>query len=146
MSQPVKLSDELVLEARVTSAHAKRSIASQIEFWAGLGRAVEVLLRSPEIAGLQKAAKAVSLSTALARPGTAAGDAQVAAFIQSRPFPHYEPAPKAPGQLLRIDADGTRTIGRFVNRVFVATSASKRSSMKAVSNTSVVKARAKRRA
>ncbi|MDB4917603.1 MAG: ParD-like antitoxin of type bacterial toxin-antitoxin system [Gemmatimonadetes bacterium] len=30
---PVKLSDELVLDARVTSAGAKRSIAGQIEFW-----------------------------------------------------------------------------------------------------------------
>lgn len=137
MSQPVKLSDELVLDARVTSARAKRSIASQIEFWAGLGRAVEVLLRSPEIAGLQQAAKGVSPSKALARPGTAAGDAQVAAFMQSRPFPHYEPAPNAPGQLLRIDANGKRTVGRFVNRVFVPTSASKKPS---------VKTRAKRRA
>lgn len=130
MSQPVKLSDALVLDARVTSGSAQRSIAGQIEFWAGLGRAVEVLLRSPDIRALQKAAKAMSLSKALARPGTPAGDAQVAAFIQSRPFPHYEPAPNAPGQLLRIDANGKRTVGRFVNRVFVPTPALKKSSVK----------------
>ena len=50
MSQPVKLSDQLVLDARTMSAHAKRSIAGQIEFWAGLGRAMEVEVGSPRAA------------------------------------------------------------------------------------------------
>ena len=44
MSQPVKLSDELVLDARLTSKAAERSIAGQIEFWAQLGRAIEPLV------------------------------------------------------------------------------------------------------
>jgi hypothetical protein len=44
MSQPVKLSDELVLDARLTAEIAERSIAGQIEFWAQLGRAIEPLL------------------------------------------------------------------------------------------------------
>lgn len=34
MSQPVKLSDGLVLDARITGEIAERSIAGQIEFWA----------------------------------------------------------------------------------------------------------------
>lgn len=136
MSQPVKLSDELVLDARLTSGAAHRSIASQIEFWAGLGRAIEVLLRSPELSALQKIAKATPLSKALTRPGTPAGDRQVAAFLRSQPFPHYEPAPDAPGQLLRIDEDGTRTVGRFVQRKFIPARAPRKT---------VVTPRAKRR-
>jgi hypothetical protein len=44
MSQPVKLSDELVLDARLTGEIAERSIAGQIEFWANLGRAIEPLV------------------------------------------------------------------------------------------------------
>ncbi len=44
MSQPVKISDELILDARLTAEIADRSIAGQIEFWAQLGRALEPLL------------------------------------------------------------------------------------------------------
>ncbi|MBX9692585.1 MAG: ParD-like family protein [Cyanobacteria bacterium] len=43
MSQPVKLSDELVLDARLVSELGERSIAGQIEFWARLGRAIELI-------------------------------------------------------------------------------------------------------
>ena len=48
------------------------------------------------------------------------GRRRVMEHLQSRPFPHYEPAPDAPGLLVRIEADGKRTIGRFVNREFQA--------------------------
>ena len=41
MGQPVKLSDELVLDARLTGEIAERSLAGQIEYWAKLGRAAE---------------------------------------------------------------------------------------------------------
>jgi hypothetical protein len=40
MSQPVKLSDSLVLDARITGEVVERSIAGQVEYWAKLGRAV----------------------------------------------------------------------------------------------------------
>ena len=40
----MKLSDELVLDARITAELMQRSIAGQIEFWAQLGRALEPLL------------------------------------------------------------------------------------------------------
>ncbi len=33
MSQPVKLSDALVLDARITGKLVERSIAGQVEFW-----------------------------------------------------------------------------------------------------------------
>jgi hypothetical protein len=43
---------------------------------------------------------------------------RVAEHLGNQPFPHYEPAPDVPGLLVRIEADGTRTVGRFVNRQF----------------------------
>jgi hypothetical protein len=46
MGQPVKLSDTLVLDARLVGEATERSIASQIEFWAKLGRAMERFLRT----------------------------------------------------------------------------------------------------
>jgi hypothetical protein len=38
--------------------------------------------------------------------------------LESTPYPHFEAAPGRPGLLVRIEADGSRTIGRFVNREF----------------------------
>jgi hypothetical protein len=49
-----------------------------------------------------------------------AGRHRVAGFLRTQPYPHYEPAPAAPGLLVRIEADGNRTLGRFVNRQFQA--------------------------
>ena len=51
---------------------------------------------------------------------SAAGRRRVADYLHAQPFPHYEAAPDAPGLLLRIEADGTRTVGRFINRKFRA--------------------------
>jgi hypothetical protein len=42
----------------------------------------------------------------------------VVEHLDNQPFPHYEPAPDAPGMLVRIEADGKRSVGRFVNRQF----------------------------
>jgi len=46
-----------------------------------------------------------------------AGRLRVAEYLESRAFPHYEAA-EQPGLLVRIDADGRRATGRFVNRQF----------------------------
>ncbi|MEI6210024.1 MAG: hypothetical protein WCR06_00220, partial [bacterium] len=123
MSQPVKLSDALVLDARLAGVSLERSIAGQVEFWAKLGRAVESLLQGEQALALCRSAAARPLSTCLEAVDSSAGRRQVAAFLQSQPYPHYEPAPDAPGLLIRIDAEGKRTIGRFVNRQFKAVKA-----------------------
>ena len=54
MGQPVKLSEALVLDARLAGEITERSIASQIEFWARLGRAIEVVLRTDDILRLKQ--------------------------------------------------------------------------------------------
>jgi hypothetical protein len=115
MSQPVKLSDGLVLDARLVGEVAERSIAGQIEFWAGLGRAIEPLLRMPDILALRKIGGPQPLSTCLEDVDSSAGRQRVANYLKTRPFPHYE---QEGNHLVRIDKDGTRTAGRFVNRKF----------------------------
>jgi hypothetical protein len=120
MSQPVKLSDNLVLDARVTAEIAERSIAGQIEFWAQLGRAIEPILEGAQALALRKAGAVKPLSACLESVDSAEGRRRVAEYLDTQPFPHYEPAPDAPGMLVRIEADGSRTIGRFVHRKFVA--------------------------
>ena len=120
MSQPVKLSDELVLDARVTAEISERSIAGQIEFWAGLGKAIEPLLRGDQVLALRRAGAVTPLSECLQTVDTDEGRQRVAEYLENLPYPHYEPAPDAPGMLVRIEEDGTRTVGRFVNRRFEA--------------------------
>lgn len=51
---------------------------------------------------------------------TPEGRQRVAEYLQSTPFPHFEAAPGRPGTLIMIQEDGTRTVGRFVNRKFTA--------------------------
>ncbi len=65
MGQPVKLSEQLVLDARLVGETTERSIASQIEFWAGLGRAVEPVLRGDTVLRLKRRGGALKLSDAL---------------------------------------------------------------------------------
>jgi hypothetical protein len=120
MSQPIELSDEIVLDARLTGEIAERSIAGQIEFWAQLGRAIEPLLEGARALALRRAGAIRPLSECLASVDSEEGRQRVREYLHSRPFPHYEPAADSAGLLVRIDADGTRTLGRFVGREFQA--------------------------
>ncbi len=60
----------------------------------------------------------VKISDCLASVDSPEGRERVAAYLRSRPYPHFEPVPGASGLLVRVDEDGTRTIGRFVGREF----------------------------
>lgn len=119
MSQPVKLSDALVLDARIVGEIVERSIAGQIEFWANLGRAIEPVLDGARTLAVARAGRRRSLSKSLADADSAEGRKRVAEYLDSVPYPHYKPAPRRPGVLVRIEADGRRTLGRFVQRRFV---------------------------
>jgi hypothetical protein len=132
MSQPVKLSDNLVLDARLAGEVVERSIAGQVEFWAKLGRAVEQLLQAPQVIALCRTASARPLSACLSSVDSPEGRQRVADFLQAQAFPHYEPDPKKPGLLVKIDSDGRRTSGRFINRRFrpVSATAGQRTSSK----------------
>jgi hypothetical protein len=62
-----------------------------------------------------------SLSDVIASVDTPEGRKRVADYLAKQSFPHFEAAPDAPRLLVQIDADGTRTVGRFVGRQFVPT-------------------------
>ncbi len=117
MGQPVKISDGLLLDARVAGELVERSIAGQIEFWAKIGRALEPLLRGDQVLALCRAGEVKPLSACLQSVDSPAGRQRVLEYLKARPYPHYEPA-ATPGLLVRIEADGQRTVGRFVNRRF----------------------------
>lgn len=132
MSQPVKLSDSLVLDARLAGDVVERSIAGQVEFWARLGRSVERLLHGDHVLQLCRSGAAQPLSVLLESVDSPIGHARLAAYLEQQPFPHYQPHPTQAGSLERIDQDGTRTIGRFVNRKFIALKASGRKPPKSI--------------
>ena len=119
MGQPVKISDELLLDARLVGGLVDRSIAGQIEFWAKLGRAIEPLLDGITALALCRAGSTQSLSSSLRSVDTPAGKERLREYLEKQPYPHYEPVAGSPGLLLRVEANGKRSIGRFVRRRFV---------------------------
>lgn len=114
------MADDLILDARMMGKIGHRSIASQIEFWARLGEALEPLLQGIQTLALLRSRSARPLSACLKSVDSPGGRRRVAEYLQSQPFPHYEPVPRRPGLLTRIDADGSRTVGRFIHRRFTA--------------------------
>lgn len=115
---PVKLSDALVLDARMAGEAMERSIGGQVEFWARLGRAIDPLLNGSQAMVISRRAAARSLADLVAEVEQPEGRTRLAQHLAAQPFPHYEPHPERAGVLIRIATDGTRTTGRFVNRVF----------------------------
>ncbi len=59
------------------------------------------------------------LSECLESVDTPRGRQRVIEYLNSQPFPHYEQHAELPGLLVRIEENGQRTTGRFVNRQFM---------------------------
>jgi hypothetical protein len=110
MSQPVKLSDEIVLDARLTAELAQRSIAGQIEYWAQLGRAIEPLLQGAQAPALRRAGNVRPLSECLETVDSDEGRMRVAEHLESQPYPHYEPIIPQAG--CRVRLHGRRVLRR----------------------------------
>jgi ParD-like antitoxin of type II bacterial toxin-antitoxin system len=118
MGQAVKLSASLVADARAAGSVAERSIAGQIEYWARIGRAVGGVLDVEGALRLKHRADGMSLADVLAPRSAEERRESLRAYTATQPFPHFEGVPGRKGLLAKIDADGTRTVGRFVGRVF----------------------------
>lgn len=114
----MKLSDALVLDARIAGEVEERSIAGQVEFWAKLGRSLDLLLEGRQVLALRRNAGTQPLSEALASVNTSSGRKRLADTLASQPYPHFKSHPGKPGLLIRTDEDGKQAVGRFVNRVF----------------------------
>ena len=118
MSQPVKLSDSLVLDARLAGEIEQRSIAGQVEFWARLGRVMDLLLNGEQVMRLCRNSAARPISECLESVDTPEGRKRFKEYMAAKPFPHFEPHPERRRVFVRVDADGRRTLGRFVGREF----------------------------
>ena len=126
MGMPVKLSDELVQSARDESASTDRSITGQIEHWAKIGRSVETVLRHQDVQALKGAPAKTTLRgpmrqavQAVLQRVAAEEDRGALARRLKRGRVVYQSDPAGSGLTERIQTDGTRTLGRLVNRRFV---------------------------
>ncbi|HYC62342.1 MAG TPA: hypothetical protein VEK79_22510 [Thermoanaerobaculia bacterium] len=118
---PVKLSDDLVKDARQEAEATDRSLTSQIEHWARLGRKVERVLQHEEVLALKRAGDASptrrAILSALRRIASEGSHSELGATLrQGRTV--YQDAGE--GRIERIDRNGTRTVGRLANRRFTA--------------------------
>ena len=133
MGLTVRLSDTLVTAAREEAGLASRSLTAQIEHWAILGCAVEKLLPHGQVAALKRLGDGAAATPAMARREavgrllhrlTNANDRdQELAHLRSLGGPRYGTNPKHPGLIMRVDADGARTLGRFEGKTFVPSAA-----------------------
>ena len=119
MGLPIKISEILALAARTEAAVFERSIASQVEHWAQIGRAVEQVLGHDQIAALKRQAGTAEFSDAMRKASSEAGQRRVLEHLRKLGGPRYSIDPTRRGGIVRIDADGSRTRGRFVRRKFI---------------------------
>ena len=130
MGMPVKLSDGLVKLARTEAEAADRSITAQIEHWATLGRSVETALRHEDALALKEAGGDLrrafpGATTREAIHGllhriAARSDRSDLARTLMRGRVVYQSDPNGSSATMRIEPDGTRTLGRLEQRRFVA--------------------------
>lgn len=77
----------------------------------------DILVGQRELLGSQLTSE--PLSRRLASIDTPVGRGRFTEYLKTQPFPHYTKVADGSGLVARTDSDGTRTVGRFVDRVFV---------------------------
>jgi len=94
-------------------------LASQVEHWAQIGRAVEQLLGHDQLAVLKRQAGMPEFADAMRKASGEGGQQRALDHLRKLGGPRYSVDPTRRGGVLLVDADGSRTRGRFVRRRFV---------------------------
>ena len=119
MGQPVKLSDALVMEARIAGEAMQRSIAGQVEFWASLGKQIELILTGGQIANLIQRTSMADLLARLDDIDSPDGRARLQVYLETHKFPRFWAHPEQARMFIREEADGSNTVGQFQGRTWV---------------------------
>jgi hypothetical protein len=129
MASPVKVSDRLLTLAREEARGTHRSATAQIEHWATLGRAVEVLVAYQDVLALKRAGQSLPIPALVRRDEVhdlltrlveGADREAVKARIRAAGTPVYAADPEHPGRVIEVQTDGTSRPGRLERRRFVA--------------------------
>ncbi len=128
MAVPVKVSDKLLALAKKEAQATHRSATAQIEHWATLGRAIEVMAAYRDVLALKRTGEALPMPAFVPRRiiheilAGLVGDPDregVKARIRAAGAPLYTTDPRTPGVVTEVSAGGRRTPGRLVHRRFV---------------------------
>lgn len=130
MGTPLKVSDSLFAVAKQEASAMDRSITSQVEHWARIGRAVEAVLSHQELLTLKQVGELLTplYPSAVRRQEVhdlltqiaATADREVAtSALRATGAPVYAADPEHPGLIVQVLPDGTRTPGRLEGRRFV---------------------------
>jgi ParD-like antitoxin of type II ParDE toxin-antitoxin system len=128
MPTAVKVSEKLLTMARQEAHGSHRSITAQIEHWATIGRAVEVMLAYRDVLALKRTGTALPLLAevspaqvhdVLVQLGVDTDREGLKARLRRSGAPLYETDPKQPGLIFEVLPDGTRRPGRLQGRRFV---------------------------
>ena len=128
MAVPVKVSDKLLALAKKEAEATHRSATAQIEHWATLGRAVEVLAAHGDVLALKRVGHAVPMPASVSRQAVhdlLAGLAsdpdrkRVKARIRAAGGPLYTSDRRAAEPVAEVTPGGRHTPGRLVHRRFV---------------------------
>jgi hypothetical protein len=87
---------------------------------------VEGLLKGQQMMVLGREASTASIREQLAGADTPEGRRRVKDYLESEPYPHYVAHPVEKDLLIREDANGKKTVGRFMNRQFVVVKRAKK--------------------
>ena len=97
-----------------------RSPTAQVEFWAKLGRVAEAVFAHDRIRLFKEIGRVQDLDNLLAKVGTPEGRELAKAEIARHGTPIYGTHPAHPGFIVQKLPNGTKRVGKFVNRQFVA--------------------------
>ncbi len=123
MRSAVKISERLMALAKQEARGTHRSITAQIEHWASIGRAVEVMLAYGEVLALKRAGEALPIPAnvrredvhnLLRRLAVDTDRTGLKARLQALGAPLYETDPRYPGMIVEVLPDGTKRPGRFL--------------------------------
>ena len=117
---PLRFDSSLVNEARSSAVLMERSVTAQLEFWAKLGRVAEAVFAHDRIRLLKERGRVQDLDRLLANVNTPAGREFAQAEILRHGTPIYSSDPAHPGLIVQQLPDGTKRLGRFINRQFQA--------------------------
>ncbi len=117
---PLRFDSAFVNEARSSALLMDRSPTAQVEFWAKLGRVAEAVFAHDRIRLLKETGRVQDLDTLLAKVDTPEGRELARAEIARHGTPIYGTDPAHPGLIVQKLPDGTKHLGRFVNRQFTS--------------------------
>jgi hypothetical protein len=128
MAVPVKVSDKLLALAKKEAEATHRSATAQIEHWATLGRAIEVMAAYGDVLALKRVGNALPMPASVSRQAVhdlLAGLAsdrdreRVKARIRAAGGPLYTTDRRGTDPVAEVTPGGRRTPGRLVHRRFV---------------------------